>query len=170
MSQEETKKAAVPGDEADNEDDESSYYDEEEESEEEDATGAKAKEEPKTQEIVNIRGEVDEKMAQEISAQKIFAKNLEEKNAAKLDDSELFKKMREEWESLQKGQSSIDDQIKMQLDMLDQINKKAFDAGLSGGKIPSEQMESGEPKTMEVGAASGAKTESNKEPTISVVI
>ena len=128
----------MPGDEADNEDDESSYYDEEEESEEEDGTGAKAKDEPKTQEIVNIRGEVDEKMAQEISAQKIFAKNLEEKNAAKLDDSELFKKMREEWESLQKGQSSIDDQIKMQLDMLDQINKKAFDAGLSGGKIPQD--------------------------------
>ena len=58
----------MPGDEADNEDDESSYYDEEEESEEEDVSGAKAKDEPKTQEIVNIRGEVDEKMAQEISA------------------------------------------------------------------------------------------------------
>ena len=55
------------------------------------------------------------------------------------DSSVLYRKMREEWESLQNNPSALDDQIKNQLEMLEQINNNAFnEKGKEGQTNASE--------------------------------
>lgn len=54
------------------------------------------------------------------------------------DSSELYRKMREEWASLQNNPSTVDDQIRSQLEMLEQINNNAFNEVASGATNPNE--------------------------------
>jgi len=93
----------------------SSYYDTEEESEED---LAKPQGEPKTEEIIDLSGNYPEK-AEELKKNALNAATEEELPKNHYDSSELFLKMRQEWESLQNNPSAVDDQIKAQLKMLE---------------------------------------------------
>lgn len=43
-----------------------------------------------------------------------------------IENNKLYKKMKAEWEELKSAQSSVDDKIRTQLDMLDQINNSTL--------------------------------------------
>ena len=62
-----------------------------------------------------------------LEASKNKATEEEIPKATEFDSSKLFKRMKAEWEALQHNPSSVDDKIKAQLEMLEQINNSAFD-------------------------------------------
>ena len=105
---------------------ESSYYDEEEESEQEEGQD---KSEPKTQEIIDVSGNLSEAQRAEMEAQQVFENAKKKQEAAKnFDQNELFKRMKVEWDQLQANPTELDAQIKAQLDMLQQIDNTALAA------------------------------------------
>ena len=67
----------------------------------------------------------------EIEAQQIL-KDAKKRAFANMEQSEQFIKMRAEWEALQKSPSDVDDQIRAQLAMLEQINNNAFGGAAAG--------------------------------------
>ena len=67
----------------------------------------------------------------EIEAQQIL-RDAKKRAFANMEQSEQFMKMRAEWEALQKSPSDVDDQIRAQLAMLEQINNNAFGGAAAG--------------------------------------
>ena len=82
---------------------------------------------PQTEDVIDISGNYKPAKISEQEAIKIFEEAKKQEAVKSFDSSELFKKMKQEWEQLQQNPSSVDDQIKAQLDMLQQINNNAFD-------------------------------------------
>jgi len=78
---------------------ESSYYDDEDEvSGEEGEEESKTEAEPKTQEIIDVTGNMSEDKIAEMEAQNIFAAaKKRDADQTKFDSSELIKKMKDEW-------------------------------------------------------------------------
>ena len=92
----------------------------------------------KDQVIVDLSGNYQADKTQEVEAHKIVAA-AKKREVENLEKSELFQKMKAEWQALQQDPSSVDHEIRNQLEMLEQINKSAFEVDSSIAKSQSTQ-------------------------------
>ena len=68
--------------------------------------------------VIDLSGNYVADKTSELEAHKIITA-VKKKEALNYEKSELFQKMKAEWEALQHDPSAVDDQIKSQLDMLE---------------------------------------------------